>query len=138
MLSVGLETGWNVFYEDAGEVEFKDETITITGKQFRYTNSVPILLGVKYYPASENKTFYPYVGFGLGTLYSNRATDFGLYRITNEAWQFCLRPEAGLIFRNSSGVNPFVGVKYYWALNSSDLDGQNFISLNLGLVFNPF
>jgi outer membrane protein len=78
------------------------------------------------------------VGIGLGTLYSNRSTDFGLYRITTEAWQFVLRPEAGLIFKTRSEVHPFVGVKYYWAFNSSDLDGQSFISLNVGLVFNPF
>jgi hypothetical protein len=137
-VTVGLETGWNVFYDNAGEQEYKDQTATITGKQYRYTNSVPILVGAKYHPETGNKNIAPYVGAGLGTLYSNRATDFGLYRITNETWQFCIRPEAGLVFKTSSGVNPFVGVKYYWAFNSDDLDAQSFLSLNVGLKFSPY
>lgn len=137
-MSVGLEVGWNVFYEDAGVVEYKDQTVTITGKQYRYTNSVPILAGVQFHPPTSNKNMEPYVGLGLGTLYSNRSTDFGLYRISNEAWQFAIRPEAGLIFKTSSGVNPFVGAKYYWAFEGGGLDGQSFITLNIGLKFSQF
>ncbi|WP_276483802.1 outer membrane beta-barrel protein [Paraflavitalea pollutisoli] len=137
-VSVGLEVGWNVFYQDAGEVQYQDKTVTVTGKQYRYTNSVPILVGAQYWPNSKSKKAAPYVGIGLGTVYSNRSTDLGLYRITNEAWQFALRPEAGFVFKTASGVSPFVGVKYYWPFNSSDLDGQTFLSLNVGIKFSRF
>lgn len=137
-MSVGLEVGWNVFYEDAGVTQYKDQTVTITGKQYRYTNSVPILAGVQFHPSTGNKNMAPYVGIGLGTLYSNRATDFGLYRITNEAWQFAIRPEAGFVFKTSSGVSPFIGVKYYWPFEGGGLDGQNFLSVNIGLKFFQF
>lgn len=137
-VSVGLEVGWNVFYHDAGEVQYKDATVTVTGKQYRYTNSVPLLVGAQYWPNSKGKNASPYVGLGLGTVYSNRSTDLGLYRITNEAWQFALRPEAGFVFKTVSGVNPFVGVKYYWPFNSNDLDGQTFLSVNFGIKFSRF
>ncbi|MFT3823703.1 MAG: outer membrane beta-barrel protein [Chitinophagaceae bacterium] len=134
----GIETGWNVFYESVDTKEYTEGTATITGKQYRYTNSVPILAEAKYFPNSAGKKAAPYVGFGIGTLYSNRSTDFGLYRITTEAWQFCLRPEAGFSFKTQSGINPFVGVKYYWAFNNSDLDAQPFLSINIGARFTWF
>lgn len=138
LVSVGLEVGWNVFYEDAGEVQYKDQTVTVTGKQYRYTNSVPILVGAQYHPVPKGSVAAPYVGLGLGTVYSNRSTDLGLYRITNEAWQFAIRPEAGVVFKTSAGVNPFLGVKYYWPFSSNDLDGQTFLSVNVGLKFTRF
>lgn len=137
-VSVGLEVGWNVFYNDAGNVQYKDQTVTVTGKQYRYTNSVPILVGAQYWPTPKGSKAAPYVGVGIGTVYSNRTTDLGLYRITTEAWQFAIRPELGFVFKTSAGVNPFVGVKYYWPFNSSDLDGQNFLSVNIGLKFSRF
>lgn len=135
---VGLETGWNVFYENAGEQQYVDKTVTLTGRQYRYTNSVPIIAGAKYFPKTAHENLRPYAGLGIGTLYSNRSTDFGLYRITYEAWQFALRPEAGLVYKSNSGVNPFVGVKYYWAFDGGDLDGQPYLTLNVGVAFTPY
>jgi hypothetical protein len=134
-MAVGIETGWNVFYEKADKKDYKDGTTTISGTQFRYTNAVPILVETKYFPKASKKTAASYVGVGIGTLYVNRSTDFGLYRIITNDWQFCLRPEAGVVFQMQPGVKALLGVKYYAALNSSDLDGQSFISANIGFVF---
>jgi hypothetical protein len=134
-LAVGIETGWNVFYEHADKADYKNGTATISGTQFRYTNVVPILAQTKYFPNVSNKTMDSYVGVGVGTLYVNRSTDFGLYRITTNTWQFCLRPEAGLVFHMQPGVKAFVGVKYYAGLSSSELDGQSFLSANIGFIF---
>jgi hypothetical protein len=134
-VSVGLELGWHVFYQSEDEKEYKEGTISITGKQYRYTNAVPILAQAKYLLPSDNDALNFYVGLGIGTLYVDRSTDFGLYRIKNDAWQFCLRPEAGLIFKIQPGVRLLAGVKYYSAFNTDDLDGQSFLSANIGFVF---
>jgi hypothetical protein len=134
-IAVGIETGWNVFYEHAGKMDYKEGTATISGVQFRYTNAVPIVVQTKYVLQSGNKKMSPYFGLGIGTLYVNRSTDFGLFRISTNAWQFLLRPEGGLLFQLQSGVKALVGVKYYGAVNSSDLDAQSFLSLNVGFVF---
>jgi hypothetical protein len=134
-LAIGIETGWNVFYEHADKMDYKDGTATISGVQFRYTNMVPILAETKYFPSMNSKTMDSYIGVGVGTLYVNRSTDFGLYRIITNTWQFCWRPEAGLVFHMQPGVKAFLGVKYYAALHSSDLDGQSFLSANVGFVF---
>ena len=134
-VAVGLETGWNVFYEKTDRQPYKNGTTTITGVTFRYTNAVPILVESKWYPISDKKMTNPYVGVGVGTLFVSRSTDFGLYRITNEAWQFCVRPEAGVLFSIEPGMKALLGVKYYGAFNTDDLDAQSFLSINVGFVF---
>lgn len=134
-LEVGLESGWNVFYERVSEKVYSDKTASISGVQYRYTNSVPIIVGAKYYLDTDNETFKPYAGAGLGTTYTNRATDFGLYRITTNTWQFSVRPELGVRIKGPSGMDLLVGGKYYANFNNDELDGQSFLSLNVGFVF---
>ena len=133
-LIASLETGWNVFYKDVPEQVYTEGTASFSGKQFRYTNSVPIIAGAKWVLKSSNN-LVPYAGLGLGTMYSDRSTDFGLYRISTDAWQFCVRPELGITFKSRNGPAAMLGVKYYSSFNSSDLDGQSFLTVNIGVVF---
>lgn len=137
-LEVGLETGWNVFYEKQAEKVYTDGTASISGVQFRYTNAVPIIAGAKFIKSISGKPMTPYIGVGLGTLYVDRSTDFGLYRITIDAWQFCIRPELGFIYKAERGVGFFVGGKYYAAFGTDDLDGQSYLTINIGVVFSNF
>jgi outer membrane protein W len=134
-IAVGIETGWNVFYERVDNKDYKDGTTTISGVQYRYTNAVPILAETKFYPTENKKKANPYVGVGVGTLFVSRSTDFGLYRITTDVWQFCVRPEAGIVFNIEPGFKAMAGVKWYPAFNTADLDGQSFISANIGFIF---
>jgi len=129
-----IETGWNVFYQREPDAVYKQGTASISGVQYRYTNSVPILAGAKWVLKSKNN-LVPYAGLALGTMYSDRATDFGLYRISTDAWQFCVRPELGITFKSRNGPSAMLGVKYYSSFNSNDLDGQSFLTINLGVVF---
>jgi hypothetical protein len=135
----GLETSWHVFYQKEDSKVYTDGTVSIKGAQFRYINAVPLLAQGRwtFKDEKEQKKFAPFVGAGIGTLYVNQATDFGLYRITKEAWQFCLRPELGLLFKNSNSVpGGFVSVRYYAGFNTDELDAQSYLSLNIGIRFN--
>ena len=129
-----IETGWNVFYNREPDAVYKQGSASISGVQYRYTNSVPILAGAKWVLKSHNN-LVPYAGLALGTMYSDRSTDFGLYRISTDAWQFCVRPELGTTFKSRNGPSLLLGAKYYAAFNSNDLDGQSFFTVNLGVVF---
>src|SRR4029078_3508776 len=129
-----IETGWNVFYNREPDAVYKQGSASISGVQYRYTNSVPILAGAKWVLKSHNN-LVPYAGLALGTMYSDRSTDFGLYRISTDAWQFCVRPELGITFKSRNGPSLLLGAKYYAAFNSNDLDGQSFFTVNLGVVF---
>ncbi len=136
-LDIGLEFSWHTFYERQDKKVFTEGTASISGIQYRYTNSMPLLAGVKYYKETDGN-FQFFGGFGLGTLYVNRSTDLGLYRITNETWQFAIRPELGVLFKAGSGVSGVLGAKYYAGFGTDDLDGQSYISINLGLMFSNF
>lgn len=133
-LDIGFEASWNVFYERVAEKPYTFETATITGTQYRYVNAIPLIAGVKYFKTTSGKA-HPYVGAGLGTTYVERATDFGLYRLTNDAWQFCIRPELGVQFGVGYGASFVLGVKYYANFATQDLDGQSYLSINIGFMF---
>jgi hypothetical protein len=136
--TAGLEAGWNVFYQHVDTKVYTEGTQSITGAQFRYTNSFPIIAGMKIYPQMQNKIVRPYLGLGLGTVYVHRETDFGLYRITSDAWQFCIRPEAGVEFRTSDWAAFFIGAKYYWDFSANGLDAQPYLSANIGVKLYAF
>ena len=130
--TAGLEVGWNVFYQHVDKKVYQEGTASITGVQYRYTNAVPIIAGVKYYKKTGSKAMRPFVGVGLGTIYVNRTTDFGLYEIVSDSWQFALRPEVGIDFKVASAQAFWLGAKYMWGFNTSNLDGQQWLSINIG------
>jgi hypothetical protein len=132
-MDIGIESGWQVFYDRAETKVYTDGTASISGIQYRYTNAVPIIAHARAY-FDKGKATLPYVGLGLGTLYVNRSTDFGLYRIITEAWQFCIRPEIGIAFKSHSGAMGTISAKYYAAFGTSNLSGQSYIALNIGFI----
>ena len=133
-MSLGIETGWNTFYERVDKKTYTDGTAAITGVQYRYTNAVPIIATWRYIKAGSGKA-EPFVGIGIGTLYVDRATDFGLYRISQDAWQFCVRPEVGVILKSGRGVAGLISAKYYSAFDADNLSGQPYLSLNIGFLW---
>jgi hypothetical protein len=130
---IGLEVGWNVFYAKEDKATYTQESASITGVQYRYINAVPILVGARWRKTGGN--INPYVGVGLGTSSVNRSTDFGLYRIYTNTWQFCVRPEAGLIYSLGGGTAATLGVKYYVNFENDELPAQPYLSINLGFIF---
>src|SRR6187455_589573 len=42
-IGVGTSVGWNVFYEEQAKGSYEYGPSTLTGKQFRYSNHVPLL-----------------------------------------------------------------------------------------------
>lgn len=132
--TVGIETGWNVFYQHVSQKVYTDGSASISGVQYRYSNSVPIIAGGKYYFEGHGH-MHPYAGVGLGTLYTSHTTDFGIYRLEKDAWQFLIRPEIGIDAKIGPAESLFVGAKYYWALNGGDLDAQPYLSINIGFKF---
>ena len=133
-LEIGIESGWNLFYERVDDKVYQHETASISGVQYRYTNTIPIIAGVKML-AKGKSNITPYGGVGVGTVYINRNTDFGMYRITNNTWQFSVRPEIGLRYDYKPEMGFYLGAKYYANSANDDLDGQSYFAINLGLVF---
>ncbi|MEJ1239548.1 outer membrane beta-barrel protein [Chryseolinea sp. T2] len=131
---VGVSAGWYTFYNEAGYDSYtsKDESITASGQQFRYMNSVPLLVMADYYFSEAD--LKPFVGVGLGTTYNRVDLEMGMYTWRADPWQFSVAPEAGLAYKIAEGTSALVSVRYNMSFSSRDLDSQSFLGLNLGLV----
>lgn len=134
-MSLGFEAGWNVFYDAKGNDTYTFGNTSINGNQYRYQNEMPILLTANYY-LSPGEKFNPFAGFGMGTMYTRRNTDMGVYSIEEQAWHFAIRPEVGFLYQLRPDLSAFVALKYYNGFSAGDLkQTQSYLSLNVGLAF---
>lgn len=133
-VGVGVELAYNLFYEKKDYATYTDGTVSLSGVQYRYTNSFPILIAADYY-FKPNTKINPFAGLGLGTIYYDRYLEMGLYTVSTDAWQFAFRPEAGVLINANPDLDFIVALKYFGGVGTSDLDGQNYFSLNLGVMF---
>ena len=133
-LMVGAEIGWNVFYERMDYNTYTVGTESLTGVQYRTQNELPILLSADYILTPDNP-FRPYVGLGIGTLYSERSTDMGMWRRMENPWHFAIKPEVGFLYELSYSTSFKFAAKYYSGFASSPLETQSYLSLSVGLAF---
>ena len=133
-LMVGVDLGWNVFYEKKDYDTYSIGTESLSGVQYRYQNAVPILVSADYLIFSD-KPLKPYVGLGIGTLFSERVTDMGMYRWTQNPWQFAMKGELGLLYELSYNSSVKFAAKYYNGFKTNTLDNQGYFSLSLGMAW---
>jgi outer membrane protein len=133
-IGVGVDMGWNVFYEEKPYDTYTSGSNDISGKQFRYNNQFPMLVAADYY-LSPGEKINPFAGIGIGTMYSLRNTDMGTWTLEQNAWHFALCPEAGVLLNIKPGLDFSLSAKYYHGFKSGDLSAQSYFALNLGFVF---
>lgn len=134
-VGIGFNLGWNVFYEEKSYDTYEYKNQSLSGKQFRYSNNIPMLINADYYlnPGEKMSTFF---GLGTGVAYTRRNTDMNLYTLEQEAWNFSLVPEIGLQFNNNISSATTIMLKYYYGLKAGDFDAaQSYLALNVGFVF---
>ncbi|MEH0157110.1 OmpW family protein [Limibacter armeniacum] len=132
-VSVGFSVAWNVFYDENSD-PIENGTLVISGKQFRYTNSVPIYFTADYFQNTDSDV-RPFVGIGVGTVYTERKTELGIYQNTCDAWQFAIAPEVGVMYDYSDFSGLILSARYNAAFKGDGLDGQPYFSVNVGFVF---
>jgi|SRR5687768_11340388 len=135
-IALGIGTGWYTFYEqkDYGTYSSDDGALSVSGVQYRYINSLPILFVGDYYFSPEEK-FSPFVGLGIGVTYNEINTEMGQFYVDIDTWQFSLAPEVGIRMGASTGVWGFLSARYNNCFETSELDGQSYLTLNIGLMF---
>jgi outer membrane protein len=132
-IGIGFDLSWNAFYEKMPYDTYTKGTVSLSGKQYRYSNHFPMLLAADYF-LKPDQELNPFVGLGIGTMYTLRNTDMNLYTLEQDAWQFSLRPELGIIIEPTPGVGFMLCGKYYYGFKGGDLDAQGFFTINVGLV----
>jgi outer membrane protein len=131
-IMAGADVAWNVFYERKPFDTYTAGTETVSGVQFRYQNEVPLMASLEYLFMVENE-LNPYIGMGIGTMYTERATDMGLYRLLENPWHFAIKPEVGILYELNYQTAVKLAAKYYMGFASGDLETQGYISLCAGL-----
>jgi hypothetical protein len=135
MVGVGIDVGWNTFYKKVPNDTYTRGNASLTGKQFRYQNTFPILAVGNYYFSPDQK-LRPFVGLGLGTMYNVRDTQMYVYSLEQDAWHFVMCPQAGILYELGYTTQLYVGLKYNVGLQSGDFtQGQNYLAINVGLAF---
>jgi outer membrane protein W len=133
-LAIGADVSWNVFYERKASDTYTSGTVSVSGVQYRYTNSIPIYVSIdKYFKPGEK--INPFVGLGIGTMYTRRNTDMNLYTLEADSWAFALQPEAGVRVDMSSQVDFILALKYNYGLSTNELPAQSYLAVNVGFVF---
>jgi hypothetical protein len=132
--SVGGDIGWNTFYERRAYDTYTSGTVSLSGVQYRYINAMPLYLAGDYYFKPGEK-LNPFVGLGVGTLYTKRNTDMNLYTLETNVWAFALRPEAGVLVNANEGLDIILVGKYNYGFAAGGLDAQSYFTFNIGLVF---
>lgn len=135
-VGLGFTLGWNVFYEEMGRATYTLDNQSLTGKQYRYSNHIPMLVSASYY-LKPGEDLNPFVGLGIGTIYTRRNTDMNLYTLEQEAWNFALTPEVGFQFSVDDATAITVSGKYFYGFQAgSELSGaQSYFALNVGFSF---
>ena len=130
----GVELGGNLFYEKKNYDSYTNETMTITGTQWRYVSCMPLIINAGYIMHTSSD-FSPYAGIGLGTLYHETELDIGIYELTRNQWQFAVKPEVGVIYKPMPEIGILLGAKSYNGFKTENSIGINYIALNVGIVW---
>jgi outer membrane protein len=133
-LLVGIDAGWNVFYEKRDYDSYTVGTRTLSGVQFRYQNEIPILISADYLFVTD-KALKPYIGLGIGTMYTERTVDMSIWRWEENPWHFAMKPELGLLYELNPGTSIKVAAKYYNGFSAGDLDTQGYFTISTGFAF---
>lgn len=133
-IAVGADISWNTFYERRAYDTYTSGTVSLSGVQYRYINAMPIYLAGDYYFKPGEK-LNPFIGLGVGTLYTRRNTDMNLYTLENKVWAFALRPEAGVLVNANPNLDVILVGKYNYGFAAGGLDAQSYFTFNIGLVF---
>jgi opacity protein-like surface antigen len=135
-IGVGISTGWNVFYEEMDYGTYTLDNVSLSGKQWRYSNHIPLLASGNFF-LKPGDAMNPYVGLGIGVTYSLRNTDMNLYTIETDAWNFTLQPALGVLIEASDVTKVNISARYTHGFQAgSELPGaQSYLSLNFGFTF---
>lgn len=135
-VGVGIDIGWNVFYDELPDDVYEYRNLTFSGKQWRYRNQFPMLAAADYY-LNAGSQVSPFAGLGIGTMYTLQNTDMSAYTFETDAWHFVLRPEIGVLIKAAPGVGMMLTAKYYYGFKAGDLSSQAYLTVNFGFVFVP-
>lgn len=142
-ISVGGSLGWHVFKEsiEQGMQDFSTEingqmiSGTLSGDQFRYINSFPILANVNFYNgALFADKIVLHAGLGLGTSIVNRRIEVGTFFVDETTWRLAIAPEVGATLRINNNYSLMANVRYLHAFEAASEPTTSYFSFSIGFI----
>lgn len=134
-IGIGFYTGMNTFYDERPFDTYSIDNRTLSGRQFRYVNSFPLMIAADYY-VNSGDDLVPFFGLGVGTLYTKRRTEMGIFQLEQDAWSLAFAPQIGFYYSVNQNNGISFSAKYNIGLAAGDFDsGQSYLSLNIGFIF---
>lgn len=138
--SVGLNFGWNVFYERTENKTTQTENGAVTGTSDRTINAFPIMANIHYY-FGERKSIRPYVGLNAGGYVMNQRFEIGVFAWERDSWEWGIAPEAGVVIPVERDFGIILNGKYNYALTGEDVFettiNHTYWQVNAGFVWEP-
>ncbi|PWT79062.1 MAG: hypothetical protein C5B59_00420 [Bacteroidetes bacterium] len=118
--AVGIDFGWNNYYEYAPRQTWHFDGGAATTDLYKYLYTLPIM-------ATATKTFHPspifkpFVRLGIGTQYSEQNIYYNVFQTTNTNWGFAVAPEIGTLVQLQKDIpwSLYLAIKYKYATNSA-------------------
>jgi len=137
-LTVGFMLGWNVLNQKLTTTQAitgDNGAADITGTQYRYINTFPVMAGVHMYLGSWGTTRI-FAGAMGGGYVVERRVELGLFAVESQKWQWGVAPEIGILLPFESSVG-FISARYNYAFeNGDDHPDHTYWSAQVGLGWN--
>ncbi len=131
----GLETGWVTLYDERRNYSQEIGTTTLTGTQYRYFNSIPILAKYTYRLGDIQKDFRPFVAGAAGISWSERQTEVGIFSIYSDEWPLTTAAELGFTYDVGSTSLLTVSAYYNYQFSRGDLPAANIFGIRIGAAW---
>jgi len=135
-ITYGFSTAWSTFYESEQDVSIEtDEGITLSGNQYRYINTIPLLLTGQY-RFQPGDIIDPWIGLGVGTHWFKSRTEMGLWAAEIDSWNFAIDPEIGMIYDTRGDTDIIIALRYNYLFSNKKYDlAQSYLSIKVGFAF---
>lgn len=148
-MSVGIYVAWQVFdgkssetisiRQEEGEDAFNGD---ITGKQWRYVNSFPIMGNVHLY-FGDRRGFNGFLGINGGVMAVKERVELGIAAFAENTWHLAIAPEIGLSIPLRYDFSGEVNVKYHYGFKAGNGLGtagegrsHSYVTISVGFGFN--
>jgi len=134
-LAWGVTFDWNVFYEHQPYGTYTEKTMSISGEQYRYVNTFPMLIAADYFTGERGDDNRYFGGLGIGTMYATKSTQMGVYEAYSDGWFFTLAPEVGTHVNIGRGTDMLIAAKYRYGFANKNFEALSYFALQVGFVF---
>jgi outer membrane protein len=146
-ISLGAYVGWHVFNGETTKTVHVDTEggdglkADITGTQFRYINSFPLMLTLNYHIGNPGGA-QVYLGLGAGTMIIEEKVELGIVAAKHTRWHLAIAPELGLKIPFGDGISGIMSARYHYAFPAERITGEkyghSYLSLNVGFSWDHY